>query len=124
MLTKKRFSSARGVTLWVTVLPGTCHCTNQLPDSTYLEVVELAIHLDYRDLVVIVRVWAVRELDAREGAGQLAAARDPRNGGALVEEVGRVEEVDTLLLDHARSEDLALIVVGDELGRQHLDHDV
>ena len=55
---------------------------------------------------------------------ELAAAGDPRNGGALVEEVGGVEVLDTLLHDHANAEDLALVVVGDELGGEHLDHDV
>lgn len=90
----------------------------------YLKVVELAVHLDDRHLVVVVRVWAVGELDAREGAGQLAAAGHPRDGGALVEQEGGVEEFMAFLLHHAGAEDLALGVVGDELGGQHLDHHV
>lgn len=90
----------------------------------YLKVVELAVHLDDGHLVVVVRVGAVGELDAREGAGKLAAAGHPRDGGALVEEEGRVEELEALLLHHACAQDLALGVAGDELGGQHLDHNV
>ena len=89
-----------------------------------LELVELAVHLEDGDLLAKEGVGAVEELDARVRAGELAAAGDPRNGGALVEEVGGVEVLDTLLHDHANAEDLALVVVGDELGGEHLDHDV
>lgn len=97
---------------------------NKHGKNTYLEVVELAVHLDDGHFVVVVRVGAVGELDAREGAGQLAAAGHPRDGGALVEQEGRVEELEALLLHHACAQDLALGVAGDELGGQHLDHHV
>jgi hypothetical protein len=47
----------------------------------------------------------------RVGARELAAARDPADGGALVEQVRRVEVLHTLLHDHAHAQDLALDVV-------------
>ena len=71
-------------------------------------------------LLAIVGVWPIEELDAWEGAGQLAAAGDPVDGGALVEQVGRVEELHTLLLDHAHTQHLALLLVRNQLGGQHL----
>jgi hypothetical protein len=64
-------------------------------------------------------VRAVVELDARERAGKLAAARDPGDGGALVEEVHRVN-LAVLLLDHAHTKDLAFLLVREELGGEDL----
>ena len=89
-----------------------------------LELVELAVHLEHGNLLTEEGVGSVEELDARVRAGQLAAAGDPRDGGALVEKVGGVKVLDTLLHDHAHAEDLALVVVGDELGGEHLDDDI
>ena len=89
-----------------------------------LELVELAVHLEHGNLLAEEGVGAVEELDAGVGARELAAAGDPGDGGALVEEVGRVEVLDTLLHDHAHAQDLALVVVGDELRGEHLDDDV
>lgn len=67
-----------------------------------------------------VRVRAVEELDAREGAGQLAAAGDPGDCGALVEQVGGLEELHALLLDEAHPQHLALLLIRDQLCGQHL----
>lgn len=72
------------------------------------------------DLLAIVGVRPIEELDAGEGAGELAAARDPRDGGALVEEEAGVEELDTLLLDEAHTQHLALLLVRNQLRGQHL----
>ena len=66
----------------------------------------------------------VVELDARERARQLAPARDPRDRRALVEQERRAEQLLALLLDQAHPQDLALLLVGHELRRQHLDDDV
>eukprot|EP00968_Pinguiococcus_pyrenoidosus_P021712 scaffold2893_cov254-Pinguiococcus_pyrenoidosus.AAC.22 len=88
-----------------------------------LEVVELAVHLEDADLLVEPGVRSVGHLDARVGARELAAARHPGDGGALVEEVGRLEGVLALGLDEAHLEDLALVVVH-EIGGEHLDDDV
>ena len=41
----------------------------------------------WTDLLVEVHVRTVRELDARERAGELLAAWDPRDGRPLIEEV-------------------------------------
>ena len=65
-------------------------------------------------------VGAIEELDAGKGAGQLAAAGDPGDGGALVEQVGGLEELDALLLDEAHPQYLALLFIGDQLRGQHL----
>ena len=72
------------------------------------------------DLLAVVGVWAVEELDAGEGAGELAAAGNPGNGGPLVKEEAGVEELHTLLLDQPHPQHLALLLVGDQLGGQHL----
>lgn len=74
----------------------------------------------YTDLLAVVGVRAVEELDAREGASELAAAGDPGDSGALVEEEAGVEELDALLLDEAHAQHLALLLVRDQLCGQHL----
>mmetsp|Transcript_5430 Transcript_5430/g.18886 ORF Transcript_5430/g.18886 Transcript_5430/m.18886 type:complete len:398 (-) Transcript_5430:65-1258(-) len=89
-----------------------------------LELVELAVHLHDGHLLAVPRVRAVEELDARVRARELAAARDPADGRALVVQVHGVKELDALLLDHAHAQDLALVVVRDELRGQHLEDDV
>ena len=71
-------------------------------------------------LLAEVCVRAIEELDAGEGAGELAAARDPGDGGALIEEVGGLEELDALLLDEAHPQHLALLLIRDQLRWQHL----
>ena len=71
-------------------------------------------------LLAIVGVGAVEHLDAGVGAGELAAAGDPRDGGPLVKEVGGVKQLLALLLDQAHAQDLALLLVGHQLGGQHL----
>ena len=71
-------------------------------------------------LLAVVGVGAVVELDAGEGARDLAAAGDPGDGGPLVEEVHRVEELLALLLDEAHAQDLALRLVWDQLRGQDL----
>lgn len=90
----------------------------------HLKVVELAVHLDDRHLVVVVRVRAVRKLNAREGARQLAPARHPLDRRPFVEQERWVEVLHAFLLDHARAEDLALRVIWDEVRGENLDHDV
>lgn len=55
-----------------------------------------------------------------EGAGQLAAAGDPGHGGALVKQVHRVKQLLAVLHDQAHAQDLALLLVGHQLGGQHL----
>uniref|UniRef100_A0A1J3DGT8 Uncharacterized protein n=2 Tax=Noccaea caerulescens TaxID=107243 RepID=A0A1J3DGT8_NOCCA len=89
-----------------------------------LQLVELAVHLQHRHLLAVVSVGAVEHLDAGEGAGQLAAAGDPGHGGALVKQVDRVEQLLAVLHDQAHAQDLALLLVGHQLGGQHLDDDV
>ncbi len=71
-------------------------------------------------LLAEISVGAVLELDARERAGELAATGDPGDGAALVEEVGGVVQLHALLLDHAHPQHLALLLIGNELGWQHL----
>lgn len=71
-------------------------------------------------LLAVVGVWSIEELNAGEGTCELAAARDPRNGGALVKKEAGVEELDALLLNEAHSQYLALLLIRDELGWQHL----
>lgn len=68
------------------------------------------------DLLAVVGVRSVEELDAGEGAGELAAAGDPADGGALVKEEARVEELDALLLDEAHAQHLALLLIRNQLG--------
>ena len=74
----------------------------------------------HTDLLAVVGVRAIEELDAREGAGELAAAGDPGDGGALVKEEAGVEELDALLLDEAHTQHLALLLIGNQLCGQHL----
>ncbi len=71
-------------------------------------------------LLAVVGVRSIEELDAGEGAGELTAAGDPGNGGALIEQEAGVEELDALLLDESYSQHLALLLVRDQLGGQHL----
>ena len=71
-------------------------------------------------LLAVVGVGAVEELDAGERAGELAAAGDPGDGGALIKQEGGLEEVDALLLNEAHAQHLALLLIRYELGRQHL----
>ncbi len=71
-------------------------------------------------LLAVVGVRSVEELDAREGASELAATGDPRNGGALIEQEAGVEELDPLLLDESHTQHLALLLVRNQLSRQHL----
>lgn len=89
-----------------------------------LEVVELAIHLEDGHLIVEIRVGAVGELDARVRAGQLATAGHPRDGAALIKEVAGVEVLHSLLLHETSAEDLSLLIIGDELGGEHLQHNI
>ena len=71
-------------------------------------------------LLAIVGVRSIEELDAREGASELAATGDPRDGGALVEQEAGVEELDPLLLDESHTQHLALLLIRNQLSRQHL----
>mmetsp|Transcript_6980 Transcript_6980/g.42763 ORF Transcript_6980/g.42763 Transcript_6980/m.42763 type:complete len:249 (-) Transcript_6980:434-1180(-) len=89
-----------------------------------IELVKLAIHLQNRYFLTIVSVWAVEELDTRVTACQLAAARNPADGGTLVVEVHRGEVFHALLLDHPHAQHLALIVIRNQLGWQHLDDNI
>ena len=89
-----------------------------------LDLVELSVHLQDGDVLSVVGIRSVEHLDAREATSQLASTRHPRNRASLVEEVGRVEQFLALLLDQAHTEDLTLLLVRDELGRQNLDDDV
>mmetsp|Transcript_11820 Transcript_11820/g.16430 ORF Transcript_11820/g.16430 Transcript_11820/m.16430 type:complete len:410 (+) Transcript_11820:397-1626(+) len=89
-----------------------------------LKVVELTIHLDNGNLVVEEGVRAVGELDTRVRASQFPAARGPADGGALVEQVSRLEVGVALLLDHSHAKDLAVGGVRDKLSGKHLDDDV
>ena len=73
-------------------------------------------------LLAIVGVRSVEELDAREGASELAATGDPRDGGSLIEQEAGVEELDPLLLDESHTQHLALLLIRDQLSRQHLPH--
>lgn len=75
-------------------------------------------------LVAVVSVWAVEELNPRVWASELAAARNPGDGGTLVEKIDRLEEWHALLHDHAHPQDLSFIVIGDELRWQHLDNGI
>ena len=74
----------------------------------------------HTDLLAIVGVRTIEKLDAREGAGELSAAGDPRDGGALVKEEAGVEELDAFLLDEAHAQHLALLLIRDQLCGQHL----
>lgn len=71
-------------------------------------------------LLAKVGVRPVLELDAGERASELAAAGNPGDGAALIEEVGGVVQLDALLLNHAYPEHLPLLLIWDELGWQHL----
>ena len=73
-------------------------------------------------LLSIVGVRPIEELDAGEGAGELTTTWNPRNGGALVKQEAGVEELDALLLDQAHSQNLALLLIWDQLSGQHLPH--
>ena len=74
----------------------------------------------HTDLLAVVGVRAIEEFDAGEGAGELATAGDPGDGGALVKKEAGVEELDALLLDEAHTQHLALLLVGNQLSGQHL----
>ena len=89
-----------------------------------LHLVELTVHLEDGDLLTVVVVGAVVNLHAGVAAGELAAAGDPRDGGTLIEEESGVEQLLALLLDETHAQDLALLLVGDELGGEHLDDHV
>lgn len=71
-------------------------------------------------LLAIVGVRSIEEFDAREGASELAAAGNPRDGGSLVKQEAGVEELDTLLLDESHTQDLALLLIRNQLSGQHL----
>ena len=73
-------------------------------------------------LLSVVGVRPIEELDPWEGAGELTTTGDPRNGGALVKQEAGVEELDALLLDQAHSQNLALLLIWDQLSGQHLPH--
>merc|ERR1711924_302172 len=96
----------------------------RLDVNELLEVVELAVHLEDRDVVAEELVRAVRELDARVRARELLAAGGPLDGRALVKQVRGVEVVLAVALDELDLEDLALLLVGDEVRGEDLDHDV
>lgn len=89
-----------------------------------VQLVELAVHLQHRHFVAVVRVWAIEELNSWVRASELAAARNPRDRGTLVEEVHGLEEGYAFLHHHAHAQYLAFVVIGDQLRGQHLDHDV
>ena len=61
-------------------------------------------------LLAEVLIRAIEELDAGEGARQLAAAGDPRDGRSVVKEVHRLHLLPLFFLDHAHTEDLALLL--------------
>ena len=82
--------------------------------------VRCRIEAEEGHLLAVVCVRAVVELNAGEGARDLAATWDPGDGGALVEEVDGVEELLALLLDEAHAQHLALLLVGDQLRGQYL----
>ena len=71
-------------------------------------------------LLAIVGVRSIEELDAREGASELATTGDPGDGGSLVKQEAGVEELDTLLLDESHTQHLALLLIRNQLSRQHL----
>ncbi len=71
-------------------------------------------------LLAIVGVRSIEELDAREGASELAATGNPRDGGSLVKQEAGVEELDTLLLDESHTQHLALLLIRNQLSGQHL----
>jgi len=71
-------------------------------------------------LLAVVGVRSIEELDARERASKLAATGNPRDGGSLVEQEAGVEELDTLLLDESHTQHLALLLIRNQLSRQHL----
>ena len=98
--------------------------TKDAAKNKLLEVVELAVHLEDRHVVAQELVGAVGELDARVGARQLLAARRPLDRAALVEEVGGVEVRLALLLDELDLEDLALLLVRNQIRGEHLNHHI
>mmetsp|Transcript_4334 Transcript_4334/g.9805 ORF Transcript_4334/g.9805 Transcript_4334/m.9805 type:complete len:407 (+) Transcript_4334:94-1314(+) len=89
-----------------------------------LELVELSVELEHAHVLAVPRVRSVEHFEARVRARELASARDPRDGGALVEQVRGVEHLLALLLDHAHAQNLAVGISGDELRGEHLDDDV
>lgn len=73
-----------------------------------------------KDCEIIPLLRAVAELNAWEAACEFSAAGDPRDGGALIKEVHRVEGVQILSLDHADLEDFAFALIGDQVRGKHL----
>jgi hypothetical protein len=89
-----------------------------------LKLVEFSIHLQHRYLLTIIGVGTIVQLNAGVAASQLAAARDPADGGTFIEQVRRVEEFLAFLLDETNTKNLAFLLIGNELRGQHLDDDV
>ena len=75
-------------------------------------------------LLAVVSIGAIGEFDAGVGASELPSTWYPRNGGAFIKEVDRVEELDTFLHDQSHSQNLSLVVIRDQLCWQHFDHSV
>ena len=75
-------------------------------------------------LIIVVDIRAIREFYPGVRASELAATWYPRDRGALVEQVCGLEVWHTLFHDHANPQDLAFIVIGNELCGQHLDNDI
>ena len=88
----------------------------------FLDVVEGSVHLNNRDITSVVVFLGVLELHARLRAGELGGSRGPLDGGALVEEVARVEVGNTVLLDATDTKGLLVFLV--ELGREDLNDKV
>lgn len=69
--------------------------------------------------MVEVGIRLVVELDPGVRAGEFAAARDPRDGGAFVEEVNRAKVLNTFLHYQSHSQHFAFIVIWNQLRWKH-----
>mmetsp|Transcript_13714 Transcript_13714/g.23546 ORF Transcript_13714/g.23546 Transcript_13714/m.23546 type:complete len:242 (+) Transcript_13714:448-1173(+) len=101
-----------------------CVVQMALDVNELLKLVEVAVHLEQRDLGPHECVRSVEELNAWVRARELPATWHPRDRRALVVQVGRVEELHALLLDHPHPENLLLLVVGNQLSGQDLEDNV
>lgn len=89
-----------------------------------LKLIKLTIHLQHAHLLTIVVVRAIVHLNAGETASELAAAGDPADGRAFIEQEGRVKQLLALLLDETHAQNLTLSLVGYQLSGKYLNNDI
>src|SRR5579883_3384828 len=106
-----------------TVVLRRCLAEMLLDVNDFLELVKLTNDLQHRDAMPVVNIGAVMHPNTGVGAGELASAGNPIDRRSLIKEICGLKAFDPIPLDHLDAKHLALFVIFDQLGRQHLnDH--